>query len=84
MIYARFGDKIEIVRAASEEDFKRFTGGRSPYGADLAAITLPPPSMFVVRYCDDGSEDVAHRSYLRADGGIAEIDAAISALDAAD
>lgn len=73
MIYGKFGDPLTIVRSAILEDVKRLAD-RKPDQQDRDA--LANGSYVVVRF-DDGAERVYHQAFLRADGGIKEIEEAI-------
>ncbi len=82
MIYGRFGDKVKIVRVASQEDVRRLEG-RKLDKRDRLAITNG--SYVIITHEDDGpegDETLYHKAYLRADAGLNEIDAAIAALSA--
>jgi hypothetical protein len=77
MIYGRFGDVVTLVRLGTTDDVRLFNG-RAANGEDLRA--LENNAYVVVRYGDNKEEDLAHIAYLRADGGAAEIDAALAAV----
>jgi hypothetical protein len=68
-IYTRWGNEVEIVRS---EVFS-FQAVNSDEIAEDDFVTV---------MCEDGNERSYWRSELRADGGLDEIDAAISAIKA--
>jgi len=81
-IYGRFGCTVTILRKAVLEDVKKLDK-RKPDQHDRERIKL---GMYLVVKLNDGTtEDSAERlyeyCYLRADGGVKEIDAAIAALE---
>jgi hypothetical protein len=73
VIYGRAGQVVHIVRRAVFDDVRRLDQRRATR-ADKAA--LEQGSFWVVRNVDNGSEQLYHLAYLRADGGAAEITAA--------
>lgn len=77
VIYGRFGDPITIVGVAVIGDVKRLTG-RRPDKVDREAIKH---GSYVVVRRDNGTEDLYHQAFMRADGGISEIADAIEAAD---
>ena len=79
MIRGRFGDPVEIVRLATLEDVQAIDYLRRPDARDRAAIRAG--QLLVIRYLDNtGGEDLALIGYLRADGGLGEIQDAIGLL----
>lgn len=72
MIYDRCGDRITMLRYASEDDVFRCEG-RKPDKTDRTQ--LDQLSYVVVEYQDTKKEAVFHITYLKADGGAQEIDA---------
>lgn len=78
MIHGRFGDEVTIVRLARLEDV-RALDCRKPDAADREALSLG--AYVVTRSASDGQLRLAHIAYLRADGGLGEIEAAIRAAD---
>lgn len=79
MIYGRFGHKLTIERMAVIGDVKRFTGWR-PCQRDREAIGNG--LYVVVKRIDDGKQDLYHLAFLKADGGLGEIQDAIEAIKA--
>lgn len=64
-IYSRFGCEVEIIRQATDKDYESVSGDYD--------------GLVVARYLDNGEEQVHHISFLRADDGWSEIEAAIKA-----
>ena len=79
MIYGRFGDPVDIVRRGTLEDVKTLDK-RRPDKHDRENVER---GGYVVVRQDDGAEVLYHLAFLRADDGIAEIDAAIAVATAA-
>jgi hypothetical protein len=76
-IYGRSGEPVTIVRWGTLDDVQKLDG-RKPDKTDRAAIAND--SYLVVRFDDDGTEQLYHQAYLRADGGAQEIAVARDAL----
>jgi hypothetical protein len=76
-IYGRFGDALTIVRRAVEADVQKFNGQKAD---DRDRQALANDQYFIVKYADNGKEDLYHIGYLKADNGAQEIMAAIEAL----
>lgn len=83
-IYGRFGVEVRIKRRAVIEDVKR-CDNRKPDKQDREAIAAG--SYWIVDFVGtkgrDGRDRLYHLAYLRADGGISEIDEACKAAEAA-
>lgn len=77
MIYGRWGGEVEIVREGTLDDV-RTLDRRRPDKQDRSAIAHG--SYVVIRHADDGREALAHLAYLRASGGLAEIQNAMAAV----
>ena len=81
-IYGRFGVEIIIKRRAVLGDVQKLDN-RKPDKQDREAIKAG--SYWVVDFVGtkdrDGRDRLYHLAYLRADGGIAEIDAACKATE---
>lgn len=75
MIYGRFGQEVEVVRVAILVDVKRLDH-RKPDKADRDAIRNG--FYVVIRLLEDKKEQLYHKGLLRADGGLREIDEAIT------
>lgn len=75
-IYGRFGDKLTIVRHAVLSDVERLTA-RPPDLQDRNAIEQG--FYVVIAYAADGQEDLYSMAFLRAEGGLREIEEAIEA-----
>jgi len=75
MIYGRFGNPVTIKRRGTLDDVRKLDG-RKPDKQDREALAL---GSYVVVECD-GKERLYHLAFLRADGGIREIDAAMEAV----
>lgn len=75
-IYGRWGDPITILRVATLDDVTKYER-REPDKNDREWVNRC--LYLVVAYDDSGEESITHLTYLRADGGAAEIDAAIAA-----
>lgn len=78
MIYSRFGCEIEIVRYASVGDIESLEK-RKVDENDRRNIRIG--GVVVARYIEDGKLAAHHLSYMHADGGSLEIDAALRAAD---
>lgn len=76
MIYGRFGVELTIERLAVLSDVKELDK-RKPDKQDKEA--LANDAYVVVRFNDNGSLRLYHVAYLRADGGIKEINEALYA-----
>jgi hypothetical protein len=74
VIYSRFGMPVTIERKANSVADVRNFDHRKPDQVDRDAIRNG--SYVIVRF-EDGKRQLYHLAYLRADGGIAEIMAAI-------
>jgi hypothetical protein len=77
MIYGRFGDVVTIVRVGTLEDVSKLDG-RKPDKQDRENVKNG--GYVVVRF-DDGSEQLCHQAFLRADEGQREISRAIESLE---
>lgn len=89
MIYSRFGGRIRICRLATEADHR--AAGEVPI-RKVDRQRIADRCRVVFRFAgdgtpenpaDDGRDRVADVSFLRADGGFAEIDDAIGSLQVA-
>jgi hypothetical protein len=78
VIYGRFGDEVTVVRRGTLADVKALDN-RKPDKRDRDIVEL---GGYVVVRQDDGVERLYHLAFLRADGGIAEIDTAIAVATA--
>lgn len=75
MLYDLFGDRVEVVRFASADDVRRL-GPREPTPEDLEL--LAEKKFVVVVYASGTPHEHLHLvSYLSADGGAAEVAAAL-------
>lgn len=73
-IYSRFGSEVTLERLAILEDIERLDG-RKPDAHDRRRIQ--DECYIVVRRVADGRRILADVAYLRADGGLSEIESAI-------
>ena len=78
MIYGRFGGRMTIQRMARLSDVKELDG-RKPDKQDKAALAA---DSYVVVSDDAGKLRLYHLSFLKADGGWAEISAVVMAVKA--
>lgn len=76
MIYGRFGDAVTIVRVGTLEDVTKLDG-RKPDKHDRENVKNG--GYVVVRFAD-GTEQLYHQAFLRADEGQQEISRAIEAI----
>jgi hypothetical protein len=75
MIYGRWGNEVTIVRLGTLADVPKYDHRR----VDADDEQMVEQGSYVVTRSKDGHETLAHIAYLRADGGLEEIIAAIEA-----
>lgn len=88
-IYDRFGFAVKILRLAQPQDFRKIER-RKPDKRDFEAMNLEAVVIVTDVASPNGKtmpgpepENLIHIAFLRADGGLGEIQDAIKALSAA-
>lgn len=78
MIYDRFGAPITLERYANADDVKRLEQRKKLDKHDQKALES---RAYLVAALQDGTEELVHIAYVRADDGLREIVRAIEVFD---